>query len=917
VSDLKPDQQYDTAKQLAAMSDCWEVTASPFPNYRLNTDPTSTKNNLTFLEEIVKKVKLMEDARKATPPAGPKDTAEASRAIKDKLAGTTGAKQRTFAEISAERTQTAAAASDGEAKPTSTGGGGGSGPTTPGVSGASVGTLNMAGGALSDGRNGFASMVMGPKVIMEGVNPTFVKLLSGAAEEYKQLTGKKLRLNEATRTHAEQVRLRQLYGKGAAVPGESLHGFGFAVDAHGPDLTEMDKLGLLKKYGLTRPVGGEDWHLEPVGIQLGISKYKDRPDLADAAIASGVGRGGGGWGSVRGTPLGSRNLEMATKILQAPATPNVTTKPVDPSAASPSTAAAATPAAQAAGAPGPSKPSSLISSPGGSSVPGSVGENGAAKPMAALAQVAKTAPGTPSAPASKSRFETINLDGAAPAIKAEGEKKPEAMSGGSTPLKSKVETAGNDGAAPGVKPIMAMSPPDTNPNPGTLPPLKTGSKQEVASMVASAAKMVGAPVDLAVATVAVESGFDPKAGVQGVTGLGLNQFMPGTWAETVEKYGSKYKGMSFNDPKDGPANALMGAHYVKDAEARIKQIVPNPTPTDIHLGHFFGPYGAEKFLKNLKTNDTLSGARIFPGPSQKPGNSSVFFKKNGETKTLREIYNEFGEKLKTKAAAHGVNVAAVNSSIPSAPKSEGKSSGSESAGPATSKESTTPTNAAPSATSVPAIVPRKEPSKAAEKASSRPWRDAGASSVATLAPTTPEAVQVAYTPAEIPQPPRTSSSSGPVESNKERADGYATMSFGDAPPREDRRKRIPAPNSFPEFGFGNASFEGGKNAQRPENPQIALAQASLEPISNLLRDSVETEKKILQKVTEYMKYVQDRDSRAEKQAPATAAQPVSVPNESEQRKQTPQRAAPQFENGGLPSQTVYRAAAPISMRRNY
>jgi hypothetical protein len=143
------------------------------------------------------------------------------------------------------------------------------------------------------------------------------------------------------------------------------------------------------------------------------------------------------------------------------------------------------------------------------------------------------------------------------------------------------------------------------------------------------------------------------------------------------------------------------------------------------------------------------------------------------------------------------------------------------------------------------------------------------------------------------------------------------MSFGDAPPREDRRKRIPAPNSFPEFGFGNASFEGGKNAQRPENPQIALAQASLEPISNLLRDSVETEKKILQKVTEYMKYVQDRDSRAEKQAPATAAQPVSVPDESEQRKQTPQRAAPQFENGGLPSQTVYRAAAPISMRRNY
>ena len=50
-----------------------------------------------------------------------------------------------------------------------------------------------------------------------------------------------------------------------AKPGTSLHETGNAVDINKSAANEMDRLGILKKYGLDRPVAGDPVHVQLAG----------------------------------------------------------------------------------------------------------------------------------------------------------------------------------------------------------------------------------------------------------------------------------------------------------------------------------------------------------------------------------------------------------------------------------------------------------------------------------------------------------------------------------------------------------------------------------------------------------------------------------------------------------------------------
>lgn len=104
------------------------------------------------------------------------------------------------------------------------------------------------------------------------------------ADEFFKLTGRKIKVNSVFRTIEEQ---RKLYAERpgfAAPPGQSLHGLNgmaYAIDAQSKDIDELERLGLLKKYGFVRPMAKEPWHMQPIGI--------NRTDLEknDKGIASG------------------------------------------------------------------------------------------------------------------------------------------------------------------------------------------------------------------------------------------------------------------------------------------------------------------------------------------------------------------------------------------------------------------------------------------------------------------------------------------------------------------------------------------------------------------------------------------------------------------------------------------------------
>lgn len=181
-----------------------------------------------------------------------------------------------------------------------------------------VGRLNMAKGEMVSPEGGEQYLKMGRGASIDGLNPRMKSLLLAMAKEYGETTGKSILINEGHRSYARQAELFRKYGRGrAAPPGSSLHEFGLAVDINTPIMNELESLGLLKKYGFTRPIRGETWHAEPAGIQSDIQRAKKDPAFADAAIAMSPGRGGGGYGANYHTAKGGRNPTMAKAVFEA------------------------------------------------------------------------------------------------------------------------------------------------------------------------------------------------------------------------------------------------------------------------------------------------------------------------------------------------------------------------------------------------------------------------------------------------------------------------------------------------------------------------------------------------------------------------------------------------------------------------
>lgn len=178
-------------------------------------------------------------------------------------------------------------------------------------------SLKLASGPLASGDSGMQYLKLGNGVNVEGLHPRMKQQLLAMAQEYGEATGKQLNVTSAYRSFQDQQRMYAKYGPGrAARPGGSLHEYGLAADLSTADLNELEKLGLLRKYGFTRPIYGETWHIEPAGIQSAIDQAKRDPNFADSAILASIGRGGGGVGATPRSPVGGRNPAMAKALYE-------------------------------------------------------------------------------------------------------------------------------------------------------------------------------------------------------------------------------------------------------------------------------------------------------------------------------------------------------------------------------------------------------------------------------------------------------------------------------------------------------------------------------------------------------------------------------------------------------------------------
>lgn len=185
-------------------------------------------------------------------------------------------------------------------------------------------TLPVAKGPLGPADDGERFLRVKSGVNISNLNPMVRRLLLAMAAEYGKVTGNTIGVTDGFRSFEQQDALyRRSPGK-AAKPGSSMHEKGLAFDIDPKAANELEKLGLLRKYGFTRPVGGEAWHVEPAGIQLDINRARNDPNWAKEQIAASPGRGGGGIGSMSGSPMKSRNPAIARSIWE-----NGSSQPVD------------------------------------------------------------------------------------------------------------------------------------------------------------------------------------------------------------------------------------------------------------------------------------------------------------------------------------------------------------------------------------------------------------------------------------------------------------------------------------------------------------------------------------------------------------------------------------------------------------
>lgn len=94
-------------------------------------------------------------------------------------------------------------------------------------------------------------------------------------------SGRDIKVNSAFRTIEKQQYLydkavkkygAKKAGKYVAPPGKSMHNYGYAIDINSSDGNFLESSGLLEKFGFTRPMSHEPWHIEPIGLK---EKYAD------------------------------------------------------------------------------------------------------------------------------------------------------------------------------------------------------------------------------------------------------------------------------------------------------------------------------------------------------------------------------------------------------------------------------------------------------------------------------------------------------------------------------------------------------------------------------------------------------------------------------------------------------------------
>lgn len=493
----------------------------------------------------------------------------------------------------------AAANGDGEGKEAGATGGGASPGGKP--KDTNVGDVKKASGNLMDGGKSLEGMKLNKinSGHVHSLDPNVFKLLAGMAKEYKDLTGKDIQINDAYRSRAEQEYLYKTKPKGeAARPGTSLHEKGLAIDIASVDTAVLEKMGLLRKYGFTRPIGGETWHVEPAGVSLNPTEARDRPEVREARILSSIGKGGGGYGSVEKKPRGGRNIELQKKLFSQDVGSIVDVEKFKKD--------------QGLGVPEAAKSSAMPTVPDASVVGGKRSDEDTGDGSSDENSEGDGAVTTPGGLKQYSTGDSAD-DAFKPKSKVVAKKRVEGVEVAKPkPLDTKVTPKTTEAYAISG-PMSTMSTRDN---------ATASSTSDVASIVKNAALRVGVNPETLLAFAKIESSLKVGAKNSKSTATGLLQIVEPTWKSLVARRGTEF-GVPANATPDNPEyNAIMGAVYAKENLAELGGMHKASGVREdvaLYLAHHFGASGAKRILAAYKDN---TDGQMYAAVSEKSFNSN-------------------------------------------------------------------------------------------------------------------------------------------------------------------------------------------------------------------------------------------------------------------------------------------------------
>jgi hypothetical protein len=601
---LDPKKTSRVAEWLVAAKP-WDALESPWDSYTLNSDPKSVEENLLYVRKMYSEKLIKENT---VIPA----VANANIDVTKKY-GTSRDNASASLRTLDNAILNANINPDKETKPTSS-----SGFTT---NGGGVyqkpNSITVATGALMSGSGADRYLKLADKgVNFTGLNPDFQRLMRGAIEEYGTKTGKSVTINAAHRTYQQQEALYRRDPSKAAPPGTSPHESGLAIDINTEILDEMDKMGILKKYGLFRPLSGESWHLEPIGVQSVLRDAKTNPELARSAINSGVGKGGSGAGDVmRKDSKIKRYPDMVKEIM------GMSGKPVEDKS----------PAMQRLS---------------GEEIVKSISDTNAVD----LDQ--KKNPVTSVNPSKNVNMPMTGVTSASANPDAE--------------VKSSVSASRAPVNLNGKLPIG--NDPSSNFENLTL---DGNDEKSIKSFIRKASNINGIDENTALITAFLESSFKPNAGTgnnKGGSAKGIFQFIDSSWSGYLSQYikanGTK-AGLTMESKVTDPrANIILGTWVLK----RYSEKKKTSDPTILYLNHFLGEAGADKFLQYLNTSPNAPADSVFTNAAASAGNKPIFYKEGGKgaPRTVKEVY-EYLSETKIGAAAKTLGIDAPRALAITAP----------------------------------------------------------------------------------------------------------------------------------------------------------------------------------------------------------------------------------------------------------